>query len=174
MAKAIASSIATIEHMTAVVDALLLTIATIDIGIVLVQLPDFAPPEALPYLAQQYGVDGIRGYNLCSTDDQRRDLIKRAIDLHRTKGTPYSIKRAITALGYNSVTIREHTGLNYDGVYNFDGSKTYGGGHWYNFSVEVFYSGDAPADSQISLIRQLIDEYKNVRSVLFDLKFTQQ
>lgn len=174
MKRPVASGIENVEHMMAFLDAMTSTMAEIDLSAVLVQLPDFAPSEALPLLAQQYGVDGIKGFSLCTTDQQRRDLIKYAVQLHRTKGTPYAIKRAIMSLGFDSVIVREHTGLNHDGQFKRDGSKFHRGGKWFNFSVEVFYLDAPPTEAVISLIRRLIDEYKNARSFLFDLKFTKK
>ena len=171
MRRAIASAIADIPHMTAILEAMAMTLAEMDLSVVLVQLTDLAPPAALPFLAQQYGVDGIKGYALCTTDEQRRELIRNAVSLHKTKGTPYAIKRAIKSLGFPEVTIREHTGLKYNGEFKHDGSKKYSGGRWFNFSVTVYYNGQEPTEAQISLIKQLVEEYKNTRSVLYGLKF---
>jgi len=167
----IASSLDSKQHITALFDAFVLTLDGIDTALALVQFPDFCHADALPLLAEQYDVLGHKGFALCTTEAQKRQLIKDAIELHRTKGTPFSIKRAITAVGFDSVEIRERTGISYNGLFNHDGSKNYSGGNWYNFSVKVFYTGAAPDAARIALINKLIEEYKNVRSVLFDLQF---
>jgi P2-related tail formation protein len=170
--RAVASAIEGVPHFMAYLDAFKATLDQIDLSVTLVQLVDFAPVEALPYLAEQYNVLGVRGYGLCTTDDQRRALIKAAIQLNRIIGTPAAIEQAIIAVGFDNCLVSEGTGIKYNGVYKYNGAKKYGGGKWFNFSVEVFYSGDAPTDTQIALVKALIGVYKNARSVLFDLKFT--
>ncbi len=41
------------------------------------------------------------------TSDAERELLKSAIPLHRTRGTPFAIKRALAALGWQSVALLE-------------------------------------------------------------------
>lgn len=170
--RALASGITQVPHLMAFMDAFNTTLDNIDLSVLLVQLADFAPAGALPYLAEQYNVLGVRGYALCTTEAQRRALIKKAIEINRTIGTPYAIETAIVSVGYTNCIVTEGTGIKHNGVFKHDGSKRHGGRKWFNFSVEVFYTGDAPTDAQKDLVRQLIGVYKNVRSVLFDLKFT--
>jgi hypothetical protein len=172
--RAIGSGIANVPHMMAYYDAFEQALAKYcDVSRVLVQLVDFAPSEALPFLAQQFDVLGLKGYQFCTTDTQRRGLLKAAITLKRLAGTPASIEQAVIAVGFVNAIVTEGTGIIYNGVYNFDGSKYYAGGiRWYNFDVEVFYTGAAPTLGQIALIRSLINVYKNTRDVLFNLKFT--
>lgn len=172
MARAIASSIETTKHLTDFLDTFIAVLGQNDIGAVLVQFPDYCPSAALPLLAQQYDVLGYKGYELATTDSQKRQLIKNAIALHKTKGTPFAIKNAIISLGFDKVVIREGTGILYNGAFNFDGTHNYVGGNWYDFSVQVFYSGAAPDTPTIALINNLIDVYKNTRSILFALTFT--
>ena len=171
--KPVSSAIANAKHLTAYIDAGKDSLEGMDVGKVLVQFPDFAPEEALPYLAEQHNVQGYRGYLLATTEQQKRDLIKSATYLHKIAGTPFAIKRAILAVGFDSVVIREHTGIGYDGSFDFDGSHNYVGGSWFNFSVEVFYTGTAPDSDKIELVTKLIGEWKNERSLLFDLIFTE-
>jgi hypothetical protein len=170
----VGSAIENVPHMMAFLDALAKTLTSIDISSVLVQLPDYAPSVALPYLAEQYDMLGYKGYSLCTTDDQRRALLRNAVNINRKLGTPYSIEQAIISIGYPNAIVTEGTGIYYNGIYNFDGSKRYGGGKWYNIDVEVFYTGAAPTTSQITLITGMINKYKSTRSVLFNLKFTEQ
>lgn len=44
-------------------------------------------PQALPYLAEQFDVTGLEGWDLVDTEEERRDLIRNAIPLHKLKGT---------------------------------------------------------------------------------------
>jgi P2-related tail formation protein len=168
----LASGIENVPHMVAFIKAFEKTLANIDLSKVLVTMPDFCPPEALPFLAQDYDVLGYKGFALCDTDDERRALIKAAPGIKRRAGTADSIEQAIIAVGYQNAIVTERTGIKYNGVYKFDGSKKYGGTKWFNFNVEVFYTGDEPTDLQKDLVTKLINIYKSVRSVLLELKFT--
>lgn len=173
MARPIGSGIENVPHMTAYYDALLKTLKSIDISVVLVQLIDFAPSAALPYLAQQYDVLGIKGWALCTNDAQRRALLKASIFIHKILGTPASIENAIQAVGFSVAIVTERTGIKYNGAFKYNGAQKYGGSKWYNISVEVFYNGAAPSALQIDLVTQLINKNKSTRSQLFYLKFTQ-
>jgi hypothetical protein len=170
--RAVASGIANVPHLMAYLDAFSMTMAEVDLSIVLVQFADFAPAEALPLLAQQYDVLGVRGYQFCNTDEQRRGLLREAARLKRIAGTPEAIEVAIVAIGFDNAIVSEQTGVFYDGVYNYDGSQVYGGQEWYNLDVEIFYSGPLPSAGDQLLIRQLANIYKSERSVILNLKFT--
>jgi P2-related tail formation protein len=170
--RAVGSGIANVPHMMAYYDAFEQTLASIDISVVLVQLVDFAPAEALPFLAQQFAVLGLRGYQFCTTDIQRRGLLKAAISLKRLCGTPAGVEQAIIAVGFANALVTERTGIFYNGVYTHNGTKRHGGAKWYNFNVEVFYHGATPSNAQQALINSLIGVYKNTRDVLLTLKFT--
>lgn len=58
---------------------------------------DLCPPAFLPYLGWSLSVDF---WELATTDDQRRELIRNAIQWHRKRGTPWAIKQALAAFGY--------------------------------------------------------------------------
>ncbi|MGQ0710354.1 MAG: phage tail protein I, partial [Rhodoferax sp.] len=66
---------------------------------VLVNLVDAVNADVLPWLAEQMHVMGDEGWLLANTDEQRRALIKRAIDLHRYKGTTWAVKEVFGVLG---------------------------------------------------------------------------
>ena len=61
---------------------------------------DNQPEEVLDWLAWQFHVEG---YDLAKTVEEKRNLVKNAIELHRYKGTRYAIKQALAALGLNVV-----------------------------------------------------------------------
>ena len=65
----------------------------------LVNLVDLVAADALPALAAQFHVLGAEGWNAATTDAARRELIKSAIELHRYKGTPWAVRRALELLG---------------------------------------------------------------------------
>lgn len=151
-------------------------LAGIDISVVLVNLADTVVADALPFLAKQFDLLGYKGWILADTEQKKRDLIKQAIELHRYKGTPWSIKEALKKVGYPNAVIEEGVGVinYYDGSINYNGSATYGSlGHWAYFRVLfnlLDFTTAIPAED-LELVTQLILEYKNVRSHLFALNF---
>lgn len=70
----------------------------LDLSVLLVYLVDLVGAELLPVLAEQFHVMGDEGWLLANTDDQRRTLIKRAVELHRYKGTVWAVKEALGVL----------------------------------------------------------------------------
>lgn len=60
---------------------------------------DNVPASLLPHLAEQFNVLGDAGWDVADTDDERRELIKEAIALHRLKGTRYAVQRALDLMG---------------------------------------------------------------------------
>ena len=131
---------------------------------------DNVDAEALPHLAQQFNVFGRRGWNLASTEAEKRELVKQAIELHRRAGTPYAIKLAMASVGYPNTTVQENPPLYYNGAWSYDGIESYSGIRWFGFIVTL-----DPVQSQVSSelvdeIVGLIEEWKNVRSQLLDLR----
>lgn len=78
-----------------------------DLTPLLVYLVDLTEVSALPWLADQFAITGDNGWNLAESNDARRALIKNAIELHRYKGTPWSIRQVIRNLGFGEVELRE-------------------------------------------------------------------
>ncbi|WP_333656293.1 phage tail protein I, partial [Dissulfurispira sp.] len=114
----------------------------------LVYLIDDVPASILPYLAWQFHVEG---YDLTKTDTEKRSLIKKSLELHRYKGTPWAVENAISTLGFPSEVIE---------WFRY-------GGNSYRFKVSVDISKNRGIDEQlISQIEKLIHQYKNVRSWL--------
>ncbi len=104
---------------------------------------------------------------------QQRELIKSAIELHRYKGTPWSIKEALRRIGFGGAEILEGVGQYYDGTFLHNGTVTYSGANnWANFRV-IFDLGNVKGinSAQTADLIALINEYKNARSRLVDLAF---
>jgi len=120
-----------------------------DLGleVLLIYLVDQVDSRALSLLGSQFDVMGFKGWNLCNTDAERRALIKRAIELHRYKGTKWAVAESLKSIGFNDVQITEHVN-----------------GHWARFSLFVDNQQITPAG--FANIIQMVEEYKNVRSVL--------
>ncbi|MEE1886224.1 phage tail protein I [Pseudomonas carassii] len=65
--------------------------------------PDTCPTELLPWLAWAFSVDE---WQPSWTEQEKRDVIKASLDVHRHKGTPGSLAKALAPLGYG-VEVRE-------------------------------------------------------------------
>lgn len=87
------------DSRLAAFDALLSRIQQLDTAPTLVNLVDSVSSEALPALGEQFHVMGHEGWYLASTDEQRRTLIKRAIELHRYRGTRYALDEVLAIFG---------------------------------------------------------------------------
>ncbi|MEN3030300.1 phage tail protein I [Chromobacterium amazonense] len=64
----------------------------------LVYLADSVKEELLPQLAQQFHLGNDEGWLLARNARQRRELIKRAIELHRYKGTRWALQEVFRLL----------------------------------------------------------------------------
>lgn len=138
----------------------------------LVYFIDTITAEALPFLAEQFNVLGIKGYAQAETEQDRRNLIKRAIELHRYKGTPWAVREGIKSIGFKDAEILEGAGLEHNGTFLRNGERRYEGGNPFLFSVrlDLGESGDL-SEERMNRVRQVINEYKNVRSHLFAIGF---
>jgi phage tail P2-like protein len=145
----------------------------VDLSPAMVYMVDTVNADALPFLASQFDVQGFRGWYGATTEAQRRELIKSAIAIKRHLGTPYAIKRALLAIGFDKVLITEGylggADIFYDGTVSYDGSLYYGGGSWAFFTVTISVPDlTAITDEMELLVHDLIIYYKNARSVLYD------
>jgi phage tail P2-like protein len=73
-------------------------VSGIDLSPVLVYLIDSVNASVLPYLAEQFNVLD-EGWQYAVTDAEKRRLLHKAIDLHRHKGTKWSVENALDVLG---------------------------------------------------------------------------
>jgi len=103
------------------------------------------PEEVVDLLAWQYHVDFYeRGLKL----DQKRNLVRTAIDVHRHKGTPYAVETVVKAY-LNNAVVREW--------FDF-------GGDPYTFRIET--SGFNQGENTMSRLVAAINSVKNTRSHL--------
>ena len=150
--------------------AALARLSDLDLSPILVYMVDQVPSDVLPFLAEQFSVMGYDGWLMCSTDDERRALIKRAIELHRYKGTRWAVREIIKIIGYTDVTFTEQPPKRYhDGTLSRDRTEWRGtpGEQWALIRVLV----DLPDSKAISavqadLIRGGINAYKRRSSWL--------
>lgn len=146
---------------------------TLDLTPLLIYMIDTVPAAALPFLATQFDVTGFKGWFLATTEQDQRNLIKKAVELHRYKGTPYAIKEALKSVGFGGASILEGTNHLYNGYWSYDGEFTFGSVLWPNFSITY----DLGADKGLSTLSvfqmgELVKVYKNERSRLVEISFT--
>ncbi|MDF0606616.1 phage tail protein I [Neisseriaceae bacterium TC5R-5] len=144
-------------------------ISAIDLSPLLVYLVDTVSASALPSLAQQFSLVGD-GWELAESDDARRALIRRAIELHRYKGTPWSIREVIRRLGLGEVTLIEGLNANdRDGAIQRDGLYVHGDPtQWAVYRVIL----SAPVtNDQAEQLRQLLAAYAPARCHLASLEY---
>lgn len=126
-------------------------ISALPVSTPLVNLFDLVDASALPALGEQFHILGVEGWNLAGTEAARRALLKRAIELHRHKGTPWSIRYALETTLHIKTTITEWPQY---------------GGKPYCFRVRLNVSDAGLDETGVTDAMRLIFDYKNVRSWL--------
>ncbi|HDS3175986.1 TPA: phage tail protein I [Escherichia coli] len=139
------------------------------LSVLMVFLVDIVDSSALPWLGEQFSLSGD-GWELAESDDVRRMLIKAAIELHRYKGTPWSIREVIRRFGFGEVDLIEGTGR-----LSYDGNRSYNG---------LFVHGDAAAwavyrvilkqpitNDQAAMLRQTLAAFAPARCHLASLEY---
>jgi len=116
-----------------------------DLGIgVINTLASKAPKNLLPVLAASFDVD-IDGLS----ENEARELIKNAFEIHYYSGTFYSLNKALNAL-YSDVRVREW--------FEYKGEP-------YHFRLELDASKNGVSPHTLKRSDEIINTYKNVRSV---------
>ena len=111
---------------------------------------DELPEPILDLLAWQFHIEG---WELASSIDEKRNLIKSAIELHRYKGTKWAIKKVLEALNLSG-DIKEW--FEY-------------GGEPYKFKVDLGIQDREITPELRDKLVALINEYKNERSWLEEI-----
>ncbi|MFT8231326.1 phage tail protein I [Pseudomonas guariconensis] len=149
---------------------------------------DQCPPEFLPYLGWTLAVDF---WELASSAEQRRELIRGAIAWHRKRGTPWAIKQALAAFGYPVLELVEQRqyqeawkaagGRLLDGTWSLtdggvlDSPNVTGNGqmlrraalsHWAQYAIRLNATDGEWSREQQRKIRLLAETYAPQRSEL--------
>jgi len=157
----LASSISGIPHLAAFDAVFANRMAQLEIEAVLVYIIDTVSSSALPLLARQFDVEGFMGYGAATNDEQRRAIIKQAIELKRYRGTVWAIKQAMILVGYQDATLIE-------GIDTGDVDTD-----WARFSIESVLGDTVGVDGvSQSTLAKLIREYKPARSYLEGISYT--
>lgn len=103
---------------------------------VIIMLIDITPTSALTAFAHHFSLIAD-GWEFTTTEDEQRELIKGAIQIHRHKGTPWAIKRTLALLGYGDCELQERFGYyEHDSTINHDSNHRYGSsGHWTHYRL---------------------------------------
>ena len=67
----------------------------IDFTKLLIYWLDIVDASVLPHLAEQFHVLGLEGWDYATTEQEKRDLLKQAVELHRYKGTPWAVRQGL-------------------------------------------------------------------------------
>ena len=173
MSKLLPTSLQQLAHIQAFDDLVAGRLDALPVEAVLVYIIDAVNAQALPYLAEQFDILGIKGYAYATTEEEKRAVVRGAIELHRYKGTPWAIKEALLKIGLVVNRIEEGVGDIWylDGSVNLNGSHTLGsGGHWAFFRVYLNTAQNTVISAtQVADAVAIINEYKNVRSHLYDI-----
>ena len=173
MANILPSSIKQNADLAAYDDLFANRFANIDFSAVLSNLFDVVPAAALPALALQYGVTGYNGWRYAVTDDDKRALLKKAINLHQFKGTEYAIKEALKMIGLTPVVILKGAySLYYNGEQYYNGGFLYGESNPFVIQVQV-NQADFPVLSPQAVIDMIaiIYEFKSARDYLVSIDY---
>ncbi|WPM84850.1 phage tail protein I [Apirhabdus apintestini] len=142
---------------------------SINLSVLMVYLVDIVDSSALPWLGEQFSLFGD-GWDLAESDDVRRTLIKSAIELHRYKGTPWSIREIIRRFGFGEVDLIEGTGqVNYDGSATYNGNYVHGDAE--SWAVYRVILRQPITNDQAVLLRMTLDAFAPARCHLASLEY---
>ena len=130
---------------------LIARLSALPVSVPIVNLFDRVDASALPSLGEQFHIMGVEGWNLAGSETARRALLKRAIELHRHKGTPWAVRTALETALRTEASIKEWF--------------AYGGDPFF-FRVRLDVSELGLDEPGMTEAVRLIFDYKNVRSWL--------
>jgi P2-related tail formation protein len=148
-----ADSISYLPEPQAWFNILMQELNLVDLSKLLVYLIDDVDVSALPYLGAQFDVLGYKGFRIAQDDTGRREIIKRAIELHRYKGTEWAIMEALKSIGFTDVLLIK-TGYE----------------HWAKFGVLITNENVQLTESSFQDITAMIMEYKRAVCVLEEIR----
>lgn len=133
-------------------------LGTLDLTPLLIYIIDNVEPSALPHLAEQFHVTGNEGWLLTGNKLEQRQLIKESIKIHKIKGTKAAVKNILKALNLEGKIFE---------WFEYQGEP-------YHFRILITLKDKAYNSDTFSLLKKMIEEYKNVRSVLEEINIESQ
>ena len=106
------------------------------------------PENVLDSLAWQLHVDG---YEYAAGPDVKREMVRNSLLLHRRRGTPWAVRRALEIALRMPVTVREWLET---------------GGEPYSFTLELDVTDSGLSDDMLANVSRIVANEKNVRSWL--------
>lgn len=158
MSNILASGISNVPHLAAFDQVAETAFNKFELEKLLVYIIDKVDASAIPALAEQFDVLGFKGMRLATTEAQQREVIKKAIELKRFKGTVWAVKEALRAIGYPTAIITENAGIGENG--------------WAEFQIDLDGGNNIISASTIDDILKNVEEYKNTRSHLIGVSFS--
>ena len=147
-------------------------LSNFDLSPILVYLIDSVHESALYYLADQFSLLGYDGWSLAESEDQKRELIKSAIELHRYKGTPWSIREVCRRLGFGEIEIIEGIAhIHYDGIYQYNGHQVHGGDDTSWAIYRIILLEQPITNDQAQLLRNVLSAFAPARCHLESLDY---
>ena len=148
------------------------TAKALDLPVIIKQLhnPDTCPVQFLPWLAWSLSVDE---WDKDWSEEHQRQVIKDSRRIHREKGTASSIRRVLSAVGFNNVRIE--TGLDagrYVGAIKYDGSHFYGDDTQFGTLYSIHLNQPVTIE-QAQQIRRMLETTAPARCALHALHFEQ-
>ncbi len=131
-------------------DELFARFQKLDMRCILTNLFDEVDESALVHLAEQFHITGNEGWLSCQTEQERRELLKNSLKLHKFRGTKYALVRVLSILGLNGI-VQEW--FEY-------------GGKPYHFKISIEMNNRAFDFETENSLLELINANKNVRSKL--------
>ena len=120
----------------------------LDTECLLIYLFDKTEESALVHLAEQFHITGNEGWTYCKTTEEKRNLLKNSLNLHKYRGTKFALKRALNILGIESDVYE---------WFQYNGTPYY-------FKVSVEMQNRAFDDDFEKILLDTIFANKNVRS----------
>lgn len=131
--------------------------------------PNTCPQNLLPWLAWAFQIDV---WDANWSEATQRQAVRGAIDVHRRKGTPWAIRRALENAGYGDAVLQEGDATQmHDGTLDHHGEAQYIGDlDWANYRVML---AQPITNAQAAQVRQIMGFVAPVRCHLVGLVFTE-
>ncbi len=126
----------------------------------------------LPVIAFTRSIGKNEGWGLAESDEAKRNLLKNAPEIHRTRGTNHAIRVFFRSMGLGDVEILENVGhLRYDGTKIHDSTYIYGGDKsstWATYKIKLT---QIITVDQAELIREVLEYIAPARNELISLDY---